>query len=89
MNNRLSNVFVQELLDDVRQAFHIGEDQAPGGVDGTTREMLTLHHAGADLSDDWIIADLGLAPGQIIILKFSFGYAYEKSACLPAKKRAY
>ena len=64
------NLFQQGLLDNVRETFHIGEDQAPGGVDGTTREMLTLHHAGADLHDDWILADLGLAPGK----KFYFGY---------------
>ena len=56
--------FKQELLDHVRTAFHIGEDQAPGGgVDGTTKEMLTLHHAGADLEDDWVLNDLGLPPG--------------------------
>ena len=56
--------FQQELLDDVRTGFHIGGDQAPGGVDGTTKEMLTLHHAGADLDDDWVLTDLGLTPGK-------------------------
>ena len=47
----------------MRTGFHIGRDQAPGGVDGTTKEMLTLHHAGADLDDDWVLTDLGLSPG--------------------------
>ena len=50
----------------MRSEFHIGEDQAPGGVDGTTREMLTLHHAGADLDDDWVVSDLGLNPGMFV-----------------------
>ena len=58
--------FHQELLDDVRTGFHIGEDQAPGGVDGTTKEMLTLHHAGANLDDDWVLTDLGLTPGKFV-----------------------
>ena len=64
INSGPFNLYLQGLLDDVRETFHIGEDQAPGGVDGTTLEMLTLHHAGADLHDDWILADLGLAPGK-------------------------
>ena len=59
---------LQDLLDVVRTTFHIGQDQAPGGVDGISKEILTLRHAGADLQEQWILADVGIDAGTNIYL---------------------
>ena len=59
---------LQDLLDIVRTTFHIGQDQAPGGVDGISKEILTLRHAGADLQEQWILADVGIDAGAYIYI---------------------
>ncbi len=66
----------QDFLDDVRSQFRIGADQAPQGLEGCTRQVLTLHHAGADMRRHWPVADIGIPPGakslRIVIVEKSF-----------------
>lgn len=43
----------------MREAFDIGSDEGPAGVEIQEKKILTLHHGGADLDDAWWFTDIG------------------------------
>lgn len=60
---------VEEVKALVRDTFSIGADQGPSGLEGSEgqeHKVLTLHHQGADLDSNWVLADVGIASGSTV-----------------------
>ncbi len=54
------------VKDIVREAFSLGADQSPSGLEGPEKKILVLHHQGADLDDHWPVMDVGISSGATI-----------------------
>ena len=50
----------------VREELRVTSLEEPGSTESLEKIVLTLHHAGADLHDDWILTDIGLTSGSTI-----------------------
>ena len=62
-----SNAPVLQVRDVLRVSFL----EEPGSTESLEKRVLTLHHAGADLHDDWILTDIGLTSGSTIKVRVS------------------
>ena len=54
-----------------REAFHIPSDQAPTDIEIKYPKILTMTYAGAQLSDHWTLADLGIPNGSTLRAVFT------------------
>ena len=49
----------------IRDLFNMGPDPGPGGI-GRGQKILALYYMGSDLSDEWIMYDVGIRAGGTI-----------------------
>ena len=59
------------LVLQVREVLRMSSVEEPGSTESLEKRVLTLHHAGADLHDNWILTDIGLTSGSTIKVRVS------------------